>query len=376
MSGRLARGQISEWATHVKQRVLESVCCFHSVKVWLITIFLALAVGFREHSLGWAANGRLVGITLFYKVVPWPPTFVWKSSALTLCGPMPFFCKFPGPPRHKLSGASGNAALQGPGGWVEVFAKLFSSRSLFPRELPNAETQPEGMPRTRANLQVSFVVALTPEWVRIGVSTGRFAKRTVSPPLGSSWTLRCWTKIKEILASLCQFSADYVRMLFLITNATQKPKTQYLGVSASNPNKSARTSGTPSLEEASVFDRPTGMMWFDLPSICRWAEQAEVHSDRSRSTNLRISAFGLGLPAKVCRLKRALNFRRRPDIQLHARQLHNRNCWGVNCVIVLFSEWDLSQPYQEVAGLVHGEGTFPLKGKVPLIHVQEEKGGF
>ena len=70
MSGRLACSQISEWATHVKQRIFESVCCFHSLKVWLITIFLALAVGFREHSLGWAASGRLVGVTLFYRVVP------------------------------------------------------------------------------------------------------------------------------------------------------------------------------------------------------------------------------------------------------------------------------------------------------------------
>ena len=83
------------------------------------------------------------------------------------------------------------------------------------------------------------------------------------------------------LPVFCRLCAHAV---FLITNATQKPTTQYLGVSASNPNKSARTSGAPSLEEASVFDRPTCMMWFHLPSICRWAEQADVHSDRSRST--------------------------------------------------------------------------------------------
>ena len=70
MSGRLARGP---------NFGVGNTCETTSVRIGLLLTFpqdlvdnnfLALAVGFREHSLGWAANGRLVGVTLSYKVVP------------------------------------------------------------------------------------------------------------------------------------------------------------------------------------------------------------------------------------------------------------------------------------------------------------------
>ena len=67
-----------------------------------------------------------------------------------------------------------------------MFANLCSSRSLFPRELPNAETQPEGMPRTRTNLQVSFCSCADAGMSQTWGEHGALRKANCIPPLGSS----------------------------------------------------------------------------------------------------------------------------------------------------------------------------------------------